>query len=103
MCATDCFSLCTGVAKIRDGAWRMCEISDKRDKKAIVAIVFFGIYTFIGGLMGEMHFSYFPSIQSKESSVFGVSVFVAYLILCMLPIIIEISEVRRWKALRSKI
>ena len=76
---------------------------DKRDKKAIVAIVFFGIYTFIGGLMGEMHFSYFPSIQSKESSVFGVSVFVAYLILCMLPIIIEISEVRRWKALRSKI
>ena len=76
---------------------------DKRDKKALVYIVFFGMYTFVGSLQGGMYFRYFPSLKGGELSLFGISVFVAYLLLCMCPLIIELMEVRRWKVLRSKI
>ncbi len=76
---------------------------DKRDKKALACILFLGVYTFAGNLMGGIYFTYFPSIKAVEVSLFSISVFTAYLLLCIYPIIIEIREVRKWKALRSKI
>ena len=71
---------------------------DKRDKKALLCIMVFGIYTFVGNLMGGMYFRYFPSMKANYFGVFGLSVFIAYLTLCICPIIIEIWEVRKWKA-----
>ena len=76
---------------------------DKRDKKALIAILVLGIYTLVGNLMGTMYFRYFPSMKAAELTPFGASVFVAYFLLCISPIIIELWEVRRWKSLRSKI
>lgn len=76
---------------------------DKRDKKTLFCILFLGAYVTIGYLAGAVSFSYFPYIKSAEFSTFGISVFMAYLLLCMCPVIIEIREVKRWKALRSKI
>ncbi len=76
---------------------------DKRDKNTLACILFLGIYTLVGKLMGEIYFEYFPSIHTKDISLFSISVFTSYLLLCMLPIIIEIKEARKWKALKSKI
>ena len=76
---------------------------DIRDKKALICILILGIYTFVGALMGGMSFKFYPSIQKTEFSVFGISVFTSYLLLCVCPIIIELWEVRKWKVLRSKI
>jgi len=76
---------------------------DRRDKKALICILFLGLYTVAGALTGAVSFSYFPSIQAAGISPFGISVFGAYFLLCMCPVIIEIMEVIRWKALRSKI
>ena len=76
---------------------------DKRDRKALACIFLLGIYTFAGNLMGAVSFNYFPSIKFSPVTPFSISVFVAYLLLCICPIIIEIWEVRKWKALRSKI
>ena len=76
---------------------------DKRDRKVFLYIMVFGIYTFIGSLSGGMYFRYFPSIRANDVSVFRLSVFVAYGALCMCPILIEIWEVRKWKAIESKI
>ena len=76
---------------------------DKRDKKALACILILAMYTLAGNLSGAMYFSYFPYMKSADVSVYGVSVFLAYLLLCTCPIIIELWEVRRWKALRSKI
>ena len=76
---------------------------DKRDKKALVSILALGIYTLAGNLTGAIDFRFFPSMKTAEVSVFGISVFIAYLLLCVCPIIIEIWEVRKWKALRSRI
>ncbi len=76
---------------------------DKRDKKAFWAILIAGIYTLVGSLCGEMNFRCFPSIKVTELSLYGISVFASYLLLCISPIIIELWEVRKWKSLRSKI
>jgi len=76
---------------------------DKRDKKALTAILISGLYTFIGSLYGGMDFKYFPSMKGCGFSLFGLSVFVFYFIFLISPIIIELWEVRKWKSLRSKI
>ncbi len=76
---------------------------DKRDKKALLVMLFLGLYTLVGGIMGNLYFRYFPSIKGVAPSLVSISVFVAYFFLCVSPIIIEIWEVRRWKAFRSKI
>ncbi|MBO4940908.1 MAG: energy-coupling factor transporter transmembrane protein EcfT [Clostridia bacterium] len=76
---------------------------DKRDKKALVCILILGIYTLAGNLLGGMEFEYFPRIKGTEASLFNVSIFASYLLLCIYPVIIEIWEVRRWKAIESKI
>ena len=76
---------------------------DKRDKKALVMILILGIYTFVGNLVGGMKFEFFPYIQTNDISLFSISVFFAYLLLCIYPVIIELLEVRRWNALKSKI
>ncbi len=76
---------------------------DKRDKKALIFILILGIYTFVGSLMGGMTFSFFPMIETVDVSLFSTSVFCSYFLLCMCPVILELWEVRRWKALISKI
>ena len=76
---------------------------DKRDQKALICILVLGIYTFAGNLAGGMSFRYFPSMQATEISLFGMSVFCAYLLLCFCPVMIDTWEVRKWNVLRSKI
>lgn len=76
---------------------------DKRDQKALLSITVLGLYTLVGNLTGGMYFRYFPSIKANEFSIFGLSVFIAYVALCMCPILIESWEARRWKAIKSKI
>lgn len=74
---------------------------DRRDKAALACICVLGAYVIFGGLCGALDFHYFPAVGGAECSVFGVSVFAAYLALCALPILIELWEVRRWKAIES--
>lgn len=76
---------------------------DKRDKKALILILLLGIYIMLGIFFDAMYFGYFPSIKGAEFTLYGCTVFGAYLFLCIYPIIIELKEVRKWKALRSKL
>lgn len=70
---------------------------EKRDKKALASVFLLGTYSLVGNLMGGMYFRYFPSVKSAELSAFSISVFTAYFLLCMCPIIIEIWEERKWR------
>ena len=73
---------------------------DRRDRKALFAIMFLGVYTIVGYFMGKMKFVCFPREETAEFSTYGTSVFLAYLLLCICPIIIELWEVRKWNALK---
>lgn len=73
---------------------------DKRDKKTLLCIVILGAYTLIGKLYGGMYFRYFPSLQTGNFSMYGLSIFIAYFALCICPIIIEVYEVRKWNTIK---
>ena len=51
---------------------------DKRDRKAFLYIMVFGIYTLIGSLSGGMYFRYFPSIRAN--CALGLRLFIALFI-----------------------
>lgn len=76
---------------------------DKRDKKALAYIVLLCMYIVAGGIKGGLYFRYFPSIKLTNISMLSISVFTAYFMLCIMPAAIELWEVRRWKAIESKI
>lgn len=76
---------------------------DKRDRKALFWIAGLGIYILIGSITGGMQFRYFPSMKGTDVSAYSVSIFAAYFILCMIPVIIEVWEERKWKAIKSNI
>ncbi len=76
---------------------------DKRDKKALTIILILGLYVLAGSIMGNLSFEYFPMVEKIEVTPFKLSLFAAYLLLSLSPVIIELWEVKRWKSLRSKI
>lgn len=76
---------------------------DSRDIKALAVIGFLGLYIIIGSIFGRLYFSYFPSIKGAELTPYSVSVFLAYFMLCMTPVTIEIREEQKWKTIKSNI
>lgn len=76
---------------------------DKRDGAALCCIALFGLYTLCGAIAGKLYFRYFPSVKTNEITLFGGSVFAAYLLLCLCPIIIEYREALKWNSIKSKI
>lgn len=75
----------------------------RRDIYALLAISLPGMYVILGAAAGCMRFSFYPTVEAAEITPFAVSVFAAYLILCLIPIIIELKEQWKWKSLKSKI
>lgn len=74
----------------------------KRDAKILAFVLILAAYVIVGGIKGETYFACFPSIQVAGFSAYGLTVFAAYLALLSLPIIIELSEVIKWKSIHSK-
>lgn len=75
---------------------------DRRDAVALTLILVLGSYTLVGALLGELTFSYFPFIHGGAGSGYANSVFGAYALLCFYPVVLELFEVRRWSAIKSK-
>ncbi len=76
---------------------------DKRDKKALLVIGSMGAYVLLGAMLGGVYFRYFPTMRGVTLTPFSLSVFIAYFVLCISPIVIEGWEDRKWKQLQSKI
>ena len=76
---------------------------DKRDKSALFTILMMAFYILLGSFFGCMQFEYFPKITAVNCSVYEISVMFAYLLFFIYPILLEIKEVKKWKALKSKI
>ncbi|MGI5824662.1 MAG: energy-coupling factor transporter transmembrane component T [Bacillota bacterium] len=76
---------------------------DKRDKAALLFYVFCGIYIVLGGALGGIEWRYFPSVQGAVCGLHTVSIYICYFLLCISPVIIDVREDRKWKALKSGI
>lgn len=75
---------------------------DRRDQKALLYLLVLCTYLIIGGMAGGMTFRYFPSMESAPMSMYTISIFIVYFMLCMMPVMIELWEVKKWKAINSK-
>ncbi len=75
----------------------------KRDTKALLYIIFLSLYIIFGSIKNALRFKYFPVITGAETAIYGMSVFLAYLLLFICPIIIELWEAAKWKKSKLKI
>ncbi len=76
---------------------------EKRDFITLFAIILLSFYVISGSVFGATKFVYYPYIKGAEITLYSLSVYAAYFVLSVLPVFIEISEVIRWNALKSKI
>ncbi len=75
----------------------------KRDFWVLGTVLVLSAYIIINAFLGQVSFRYYPSIKSAKLTTQSISVFLAYLLLCAMPVIIEIWEACKWKLLKSKI
>lgn len=78
-------------------------VFDKRDVTALIYLSVTIIYFLIGALLGKIHYRYFPSMRGTDMSFYNTSIFISYIMICIMPIIIEIWEELKWRKLKSKI
>lgn len=75
----------------------------KRDIMVLIYITLLSAYIIVGSIFKTLYFSYLPVIKGTDITPYTISVFIAYLLLFICPIIIELWEDVKWKKLKSKI
>ncbi|NOV04325.1 energy-coupling factor transporter transmembrane component T [Paenibacillus planticolens] len=76
---------------------------DTRDKVACLVLIGLMLVVGTGAWMGYNTIRYFPSIHVKAISPLSVVVYIAYTILCLMPVIIQIVEEIKWRFMTSRI
>lgn len=74
---------------------------DERDKAALLWLGFCGMYLIAGTITFAFGFRYYPSIRHADLNTLTLSFHLVYLMLCATPMILNIMEDRKWKAIRS--
>ncbi|NEU30992.1 energy-coupling factor transporter transmembrane protein EcfT [bacterium LRH843] len=75
---------------------------DRRDKFIFTIMIGLIIIILIGASMGQNTIRFYPSIKFSNFTALSIFINIAYFILCMLPVIINIQEAVKWKHLQSK-
>jgi len=75
---------------------------EERDKMALRYLGFCGFYLLSGMIVSAFGFRYFPSIRYIALNAVTLSFQFVYLILCMMPVVLNWAEERKWKAIHSK-
>lgn len=76
---------------------------DERDKNALLWLIFLGGYLFFGTLAGGLKWRYFPNIKGMLLQPFTISFYIAYLLMALTPLIINVREDRIWHSSKLKI
>ncbi len=73
---------------------------DSRDRTATLIIVILNAALLYGIGAGHTYIRFYPTVKLADLSVTSMFVYVCYLVLCFIPIIIDIMEVLKWKYLK---
>jgi energy-coupling factor transport system permease protein len=76
---------------------------DGRDKAFMSFLIFCGGYIITGVMSGGIYWCYFPTMKGVWLEFYPVSLYLCYLALCIAPVVINIKEDWKWKAIQSKI
>ena len=75
---------------------------DDRDRAALLWLGFCGFYILAGWMAGGLYWRYYPTMKGAALTPFTVSFQLAYLALCLTPVILNGMEDRKWKHLKSE-
>ena len=70
---------------------------DGRDKALLVWLLLGGFYIVCGWAAGGIEFHYYPMMEGTQLGVFQLSFMLAYLLLCLTPIVLDAVEDIKWK------
>lgn len=73
---------------------------DRRDRAVLTGIILLILILVIGAAQGLNTVRFFPSIKAAKITIFSIGVYGSYLILCMLPVFINLAEELRWKHIK---
>ena len=76
---------------------------DARDRTALIYLLVCGGYVVAGAAVGGLYYRYFPTIKGAPLTVYNASLFVIYAALCIMPLVLNVKEDLKWKAIESKI
>jgi energy-coupling factor transport system permease protein len=72
---------------------------DRRDQAALLYLLLCSLVIVGGALLGGLRWRYYPTVQGAAFGLPSIGLFLCYLALCGLPLIINLREERRWRAL----
>ena len=75
---------------------------DDRDKMGMLYLGFCGVYLLCGTMISAFGFRYFPTVRYIGINTVTLSFQFVYLILCIMPVVLNYLEERKWKAIHSK-
>ena len=75
----------------------------RRDKAVFAVIMGLIIIVLAGSITGQNTMRFFQSIKAVKVTVYSAGVYMAYFVLCMLPVFITIAEEIRWRHIESRI
>ena len=75
---------------------------DDRDKMALLFLGFCGFYLLNGFIVSAFGFRYFPDIRYVDFNIGTLSFQFVYLILGLMPVLLNWAEEKKWKAIHSK-
>ncbi|MGI6751133.1 MAG: energy-coupling factor transporter transmembrane component T [Anaerovoracaceae bacterium] len=73
------------------------------DKAVLLIIGALSLYIIGAAIRGYLAFQYFPYLKGMKDDLWLHSVFSAYLLLCLIPLFINLWEDCRWKRIQSEI
>lgn len=76
---------------------------DRRDAITLTIIVTLSSIVSVGCYFGMNNIIYYPAIDIEHITIMSAVVYIAYFILLMIPITIDLLEEYKWKSLSSKI
>ncbi len=75
---------------------------EDRDKLALLFLGFCGVYVLAGIIANAFGFAYFPALRYVGINVVTISFQLVYFSLCIMPVVLNYGEERKWKAMHSK-
>ena len=76
---------------------------DDRDKYTLLWLAFCGLFLTVGVTLSAFGFRYFPSIRYAALDRATVPFYTVYFGLCATPVVLNLTEERKWKTIYSKI
>jgi len=74
---------------------------DRRDQGMLAVMLLLVTSILIGAAKGENTMRFFPSVKMVDISLFSIVIYLAYFILVLLPVIVNIVEAMKWKRIES--